>query len=254
MDSMAWFRESLAAHQPDGVWSAEADCAVRACMDLYARTGDAGAKRYVLDWADRLLERDDCSPECAKTLFFAMNETGDPRCREAVERVMAKLGRTPAEAAPDAQGVYAELSFRMAYEMKLGGMEKAGLVAAAFRRAHQAHWNAASGLFGASLRETALYLLALTDAIAVCSMQLYEHWRALVDLYRVALRGALGAAETDTETGLMIVRALLNGVKLGLIDPERYLPIAGKRLAALAAAGQEQAAAMLKTEMEGGAF
>lgn len=247
MDPMAWFKAYLGEHAPAEAWSAETDWAVRLCIRAYRNGGAAELKRYVLDCAEA-----PAAAGCWRALFFALEETGETRIREAIESVMAELGRTPSEAPMDAQTLYAELPFRMAYEMKLGGMEKVGLVAAAFRRAYQASWDADHGLFGGDARDTALVLLALTDAIRTCSDQLYEHWRAMVDIYRAMLRGALASdAAMDAQTTAMLVSALLDGVRQGLIDPERYLPVARRRMSALQAEGQDGMVAML--EMEGGA-
>lgn len=253
MNAMSWFREYLEEHKPSGLWNAEADCAVRACIGLYRRTGEALLKQYVIDWAAALAGAGAYMPACGKALFFALEETGGEEYRAAIEGVMAKLGRDPVKPIESAAMLYEELPFRMAYEMRLGGMEKVGLAAGKFRQAHQDLWNAESGLFGGDLRSTAYALLALTDAIEACADQLYEHWRAMVDIYREVLKAALNAdAPTEGETAAMLVWALLEGVRMNLIDPERYLPIARKRIAALKAQGLEQAAAML--EMEGGAY
>lgn len=252
MDIMAWFREYLEAHQPDGQWSAETDCAVRACIGLYRRTGDAQMKQYVLDWAESLVRTDACIPGCGRTLFFALEATGEERYREAIERVMVKLGREPVQPIDSAAMLYAELPFRMAYEMKLGGMEKVGLAAGKFKQAARTLRDAETGLFGDDLRSTAYALLALVDAIEVCSDQLYEHWRAMVDIYRELLKAALAADAPAEETAAMLVWALLAGVGMNLIDPERYLPMTRKRIAAMKEAGLVQAAAMLETE--GGAY
>ncbi len=248
MDSVAWFKAYIEGRQPSGPWSAEADCAVREAIRLYRRNGDDDMKQYVLAWANHLMQAEGCCPASGKALFFALETTGDLRFRQAIEGTMAQLGRNPSGKPLEAAALYAELPFRMAYEMQLGGMEKVGLVAAAFRQAHVRHWNAKRGLFGGSQRATAQYLLALTDAIDTCSDQLYEHWRALVDLFRDSLRGALAAEVAAPETEGMLLTALLDGVRMGLIDPERYLPIAEKRIAALEAAGHENLAAMLVAE------
>lgn len=252
MDCKAWFMEYLDAHAPCGMWTAEADCAVRACGAAYRRTGDAAYLAYMTGWADALIAAGKCVPGCWRALFAAL-ATGEEKYRAAIEAVMAGLGRQPSEAVLSADALYDELPFRMAYEMKLGGMEKVGLAAAAFCRAHEANWNGETGLFAGDLRQTAKVLLALTDAIDVCADQLYEHWRAMVDLYREELRGALrhGAA-ADTETEAMLLRALQCGVEMGLIDPERYLPLLQKRAETLEAAGCRNAAAMLM--MKGGAL
>lgn len=251
MDTMAWFRDYLEAHVPDGRWSPAADDAVRLCIGLHRRTADAAARQYVIDWADCLIGADACTPACGKALFFALEATGEEKYRAAAEGVMAALGREPLDVIGSAETLYRVLPFRMAYEMRLGGMEKVGLVAAKYRAAHACMWDAQTGFFGGNLRGTAFALLALVDAIDCCYDQLYEHWRALVDMYREVLRGALAAdAAPEGETAAMIVWALLAGVRMNLIDQERYLPVAARRIAALKEQGMKQAAAML--EMEGG--
>ena len=162
---------------------------------------------------------------------------------------MAKLGRAPSAAVLPAETLYAELPFRMAYEMKLGGMEKVGLCAGKFVQSFKALWDAERGLISGGRYQTAAMLLALADCIDLCADQLYEHWRAMVDVYRVALRGLLAAETPDNpETAGTLLTALFAGVRMNLIDPERYLPIAGKRIDALAAAGHAHAAEMLKLE------
>ena len=248
MENMAWFKEYVTANQPDGRWNAAADCAVRVCLSLE----DEMAKQHVIAWADSLIAADSCTPACGKALFAALAATGDEKYREAIEGVMTDVGREPLDVIDSAEAMYAVLPFRMAYEMKLGGMEKVGKVAAQFRAAHKALWDAQSGLFGGSVKATAYALLALVDAIDTCADQLYEHWRAMVDIYREVLRGALAAEFAADEAGAMLVYATLEGVRMNLIDPERYLPMAEKRIAALKAAGCGNAAAML--EMKGGAL
>lgn len=248
MNDMAWFREYLTAHGPDGQWNAAADCAVRVCLDA----DDTAAKQHAIAWADSLIEAEACSPACGKALFAALAATGADKYRTAIEGVMAGIGREPADVIDSAEVMYAVLPFRMAYEMKLGGMEKVGKVAAQFRASQKAMWDADRGLFGGSAKATAYALMALVDAINICADQLYEHWRAMVDIYREVLRGALAAEFTADESGAMLVYAILEGVRMNLIDPERYGPIAGKRIAALKAAGCNDAAALL--EMKGGAL
>lgn len=247
--NMAWFREYLRMHQPDGAWSLQADWAVRACIRLYGQTGEDACRAYVITWADSLLAADVCCPECGKALFFALTETGDEKYRDAIHRVMTHLGRTPGDAALPAETLYSELPFRMAYEMKLGGMEKVGLCAGKFRQSFATLWDEKSGLISGGRYQSAVTLLALTDAIDLCADQLYEHWRAMVDIYRVVLRGLL-AAETPSnpETAGMLITALHAGVRMNLIDPERYLPMAKKRIAALRSAGFAHAADMLEAE------
>lgn len=252
MNASAWLNEYMAAHQPDGRWTAEADWTCRLNLDAFRRTGDAACREYVLGWADAVIRAGSCGPECARALFFALAQKGDAApYAGAIHTVMTGLGRTPSQEPMDVDTLCRELPFRMAYEMALGKMEKVGLVAAAFRTAHDAHYDAASGLYDGDKSRTARVLLALTDAIDACSDQLYEHWRSMVDLYRMTLRGALQSdAPADGMTQAMLVWAIIEGVRMKLIDPERYLPAAQKLIGAIRASGMPYAADML--EMKGG--
>lgn len=253
MDTKAWFGKYLKEHQPDGSWSLQADWAVRACIRLYQQTEDEAYSAYVIAWADSLVAADGCRPECGKALFFALERTGEEKYRDAIGQVMAQLGRSPGAAALPAETLYAELPFRMAYEMKLGGMEKVGLCAGKLCQSFRALWDEKSGLVSGGRYQSAIALLALADCIDLCADQLYEHWRAMVDVYRVVLRGLLAAeAPENPETAGMVLTALYAGVRMRIIDPERYLPIAAKRISALRAAGFSHAADML--EAEGGAL
>lgn len=98
------------------------------------------------------------------------------------------------------------------------------------------------------LRSMGWYLMSLIDCIDCCSEMLYEHYRLLIDLFREAVRGIL--RWQDRETGLfwqvidrgdhpgnyletsgsaMVAYALIKGVRLGVLNEEKYLPI-GRRV------------------------
>ena len=243
MENMAWFKEYVTANQPDGRWNAAADCAVRVCLSLE----DEMAKQHVIAWADSLIAADSCTPACGKALFAALAATGDEKYREAIEGVMADVGREPLDVIDSAEAMYAVLPFRMAYEMKLNRMERVGQTAAMFRSVHQRLWNAKASRHEATLLEEGWFLLGLTDAIAICSDQLYEHWRAMVDIYRETLRGVLRELETaDSQMLALLLYALVAGVEMGLIDPERYLPVARRGIASLRESGENWAADILE--------
>lgn len=247
MDVMAWFGTYMKEHAPAKVWSAEADCAVCAAIRLWELTGEGACAAYAVAWADSLMAADACVPDCGRALFFALKKTGENKYREAVEEVMAQLGRNPGAEALGVDALCAELPFRMAYEMKLGGMEKVGLCAGKCRQSCAALRDD-GGLVGGSVPDSVRVLLALADAIDVCSDQLYEHWRAMVDIFRSLLRSVLASnAPVAGESAAMLVTALHAGVRMKLIDPERYLPVAKEYIAAIAC---DQVKALL--EMEGG--
>ncbi|MBR6667205.1 MAG: hypothetical protein IKL25_02405 [Clostridia bacterium] len=238
-----WFKEYLLAKEPGAAWDPAEDLAVRFCMRF---SDDAELTRYVVHSADAFIAADKCTPSNAKTLFFALEKTGEDKYREAICGVMARLDAQP-EAAPDLSAAYETLPFRMAYEMKLNRMERVGRTAAMYCDVHKHLWNHKAQSHGESLQAEGWFLMALMDGIECCSDQLYEHWRALVDIYRVTLRGVLPGLETaDARTQALLLYGLMRGVERGLIDPERYLPVARKGIALLRAKGEERAADMLE--------
>jgi len=225
-------------------------------------------------------EYNTASINSGKALFFALEQTGEEKWRKAIEFHMQRLREHPRcdcgsfwhkENYPGQvflDGLYKALPFYMAYEMQFGGMEKVADVVLQFRNVRRFMWDAQTGLnrhgwdekrqqrwaepetglsAGAYLRAEGWYLMALVDTIEICSNQLYEHWRALVDLFRESLAGMLRyeTAEhlflqspdhpeaegnyAETSGSAMIAYAVLKGVRLGLLDPEKYGPI-GRRI------------------------
>jgi len=215
-----------------------------------------------------------------KALFFAWAETGEEKYRKAIEFHMQRLREHPRcecgslwhkQLYPGQiwlDGLYMAQPFYMEYEMKLDKMEKIQDVIAQFKNVRKYLWDAEKGLnyhawdenrqqFWADkdtglsanfwLRSTGWYLMALIDCIGLCTEQLYEHYRALVDIFRQSLRGVLryqsedglfyqvidhgGEAGNYTETSgtAMIAYCILKGVRLGILNPEKYLPI-GKQV------------------------
>jgi unsaturated rhamnogalacturonyl hydrolase len=181
----------------------------------------------------------------AKVLFVALEKTGEDKYREAIQDVMVRLDAQP-EGALDLSAAYEPLPFRMAYEMKLNRMERVGQTAAMYCDVHKRLWKNKAQRHSDSLQEEGWFLMALMDGIECCSDQLYEHWRTLVDIYRESLSGVLcrmtpqGLLRTNVTDGqedaggtAIVLYALLMGVQMGLIDPERYLPVARKIFKAL---------------------
>ena len=148
----------------------------------------------------------------------------------------------------------------MAYEAKFDGMAHVADITRQFQNVRKYLYNSEKGLnyhaydearvqfwadkeTGCSknfwLRSTGWYLMALVDCIALCSEQLYEHYRALVDIFRESIRGVLPyrAADglfyqvidhpeaegnyTETSGSAMIAYSLLKGVRIGVLDAEK---------------------------------
>lgn len=192
---------------------------------LYRSTGKDFYRDYVLEKL-RACAGQEQPQEIGMGLMFALEETGEECFRSGIERLA--LRPVAVERLADA---YGELPFRMAYEMKLNRMAWVSRVAEQFIGLRKRLFDKETGLYraaegsGFSPMATGWYLAALVDSIEACDQQLYEHWRSLVDIFREALRGLLHAGSTGGAEAL-VVYAIRKGVRLGVIDPERYLPVA----------------------------
>ena len=102
---------------------------------------------------------------------------------------------------------------------------------------------------GFSLRDEGFMLLAMVDTAEKLDMQMYEHYRTLADLFLEAVRGLLRyriqeiglltdcIVDSDDlvtmDGNLMAAYALFKGIRLGLLDDEKYLPIAIQMVSAM---------------------
>lgn len=209
MDIKLWFKEYLAKYTHCKTdWNYEDGCVLKAAIDLYKVTSDGDYKQFALDYASRP------GAQADQALFFVLEETGEERYRQAIEQRMHQL--RCADGPTDGKALYAAGPFCMAYEMKCGGMEKVADAVRLFKRVHNA-----------GLHPNGWHLMALVDAIDWCREELYEHYRALVDIFREEL--AIVLRHREEEDAAMAAYALMKAVRLGLIDPEKYLPI-GRRM------------------------
>ena len=217
------------------------------------------------------------SINCGKALYFGLDETGDERFRTAIEFHMQRLREHPRcecgnfwhkELYPHQiwlDGLYMAQPFYMAYEMRFGGMANVADIVRQFQNVRKYLFDEEKGLSyhacdmkkvqpwanketGCSpnfwLRSMGWYLMALIDTLDLCTETLYEHRRALIDLFRESIRGIL--RYQDEETGLfyqvidhghnpdnyletsgssMIAYALMKAVRIGVLNEEKYQPI-----------------------------
>ena len=213
-----------------------------------------------------------------KALYFGLAQTGDERYRKAIDMHMQRLREHPRCDCGNfchkdeyvkqvwLDGLYMAQPFYLQYEMMFNKMENIADISGQFKNVRRWLFDSEKGLYyhgydethsqfwanketGLSenfwLRSTGWYLMALIDCIELCSEMLYEHYRALIDLFREAMRGLL--RWQDKETGLfyqiidrsdvkdnyletsgsaMVAYALFKAVRLGVLDGEKYLPIA----------------------------
>lgn len=273
-------------------WNDEDNCVLKGCVDLYQATGDQDYKDFVLKYLESCVMPDgsiaknerfkfiDDSITCSKALYFALDETGDERYRKAIEQQMASVWAKPRlecgnfASEMDSQrsmlgDLYFTHPFYMEYESRFDGMAKLHDITSQFKNARRMLWKDEKGLNGYGYSEaedwlmagmgktfkaypTGLHLMALIDCIELCSEMLYEHYRALVDIFRESIRGVMkyqradglfgetldapaGAPNDYTETAgsAMIAYCLFKAVRLGVLNDEKYLPAARRMFASL---------------------
>lgn len=215
------------------------------------------------------------STNAGKVLFFAYDETGDERYRKAADYLASRLVHHPRcacgnfwhkEIYPEQiwlDGLYMAQPFRVEYDMRFGGRKDAPDVARQFLNVRKYLYNPDKKLYyhacdlakkqpwahretGCSpnfwLRSMGWYLMALIDCIDKMDERLYEHYRALIDLFREAVPGILQYADgrtglfyqvidradapgnyLETSGSAMVIYAVLKGVRLGVLDGEKYL-------------------------------
>ena len=284
----AFIRQYLAAYTPyKTYWNYEDGCVLTGCVDLFAATGEALYRDFVLRYLEDVVTPEGVianypldkynidSTNSGRVLFFALDQTGDERYRKAADFLAGRLETHPRctcgnfwhkEIYPEQiwlDGLYMAQPFRVAYDMRFGGMREAADVVRQFGNVRTWLFDKQKKLYyhacdmkkqqfwanpetGCSanfwLRSMGWYLMALIDCIDWMSEQLYEHRRALIDLFREAVSGILLWA--DPETGLfyqvidhagtpgnyletsgsaMVLYSVLKGIRLGLLDDERHL-------------------------------
>lgn len=208
------FEQARAGYAPTSpCWNCADAAVIRGCVNLARTSDDLSMRDTVLDYlrsTQPATGMDGLSMGMA--LFYAREVTGQDSYDEDI-RQLAAAGWPEIHTAMEAWQV---LPFRMAYEFKMNKMAKVHDVARAFQKLH-----------GELEEKDGLYLMALVETIEQCDQQLYEHWRLMVDLYRETLRAMAACGGCQ---GAACLYAVLKGVQMGLIDGERYLPLARRMM------------------------
>ena len=174
----------------------------RSCIALYRSTGEEACREYVLAHMDK---------NSGMSLLFAWNETQDPAYRQAMDELAGRLPEIS-----DAQDLYQYVPFRAAYDVRFGGRKDARRIAELF-------------LSRQEQLSDPWYFLALADCVEQMDIQLYEHYRALADLLLASAQRILRKKVMNSAECCL----LMKGTRLGLLDPERYLPRAIESFGAL---------------------
>ena len=160
---------------------------------------------------------------------------GDEQVKDAALKEMRRLKE--GGLSDDPRKMQEELPFLAACDTRFGDKQTYKMISRYCRQFHEQYFDRKTGLYHVPGCKDAegLVLKTLVDTIEEMDMQLYEHYRALADLFFEAARGLISH---EAEASTMAADALQKGVQLGLLDEEKYLPIALKMKEA--ACGEEK--------------
>lgn len=242
-------------------WTEETGFLLSGLMLDVRAAGQASGRERMLAYLQRCVEADgklspaagkSIAPQalavCGQALFFALDETGDEKYRKALDEIFAWL---EGDSLRDPAVFLGAAPFLVEYDTRFGGRQAYKAVARQFLAARESWLDEGKRLYGSpnarkdavfSLRAEGRRLLSLADSAEQMDMQIYEHFRTLADLflegvkglmpYRNPRTGLFSADILDPEGTIdpagngMTACALLKGVRLGLLDEEKYLPAA----------------------------
>lgn len=243
-------------------WTMEDGLVLRGLTALFRATGDEKYKNLILNYMQAgvsesgntlktlvMIESPHDPASCGNTLLFAWHETGEERYKKALSIIISHMEADPPPALP--WELYGTLPFMAEYDTQFGGKQAYKTIVRQFTVAHDQLFAPEKGLYrtwlhqnelGFSLQDEGLMLMALVDTIEKMDMQIYEHYRALADLFLIAVKGLVRWQDQDTgllhriidqkETQIdwggnaMGIYAIRKGVRMGLLDEEKYLPLA----------------------------
>ena len=217
------------------------------------------------------------SVNAGKIFFFLYDKTGDEKYRNAIEFVMGQLRKHPrcecgnfvhkAQYAEQIwlDGLYMAQPFYMAYETKYNKKEKYNDIISQFENVKKYLYDEEKGLCyhaydesksafwadketGCSpnfwLRSLGWYLMSLVDVMDNMSIEIYEHYRKLQDMYKLMLKGILQYQDAEscmfyqipdrsdvpenyleTSGSAMIAYTILKACRMGILLKEKYADI-----------------------------
>ena len=150
---------------------------------------------------------------------------GDDQVKDAALKEMRRL--KDAGLSDDPRKMQEELPFLAACDTRFGDKQTYKMISRHCAQFREQYFDRKTGLYCVPGCDEAegLVLKTLADTIEQMDIQLYEHYRALADMYLEAARGLISSGSKPDAAA---IDALFKGVRLGLLDDEKYLPIAQK--------------------------
>lgn len=165
-----------------------------------------------------------------RLLFFMYDKTGEEKYRNAIEAVMDWLREHPEKLSPaqvSLEDLYMVQPFYMEYETRYDKKAKYSDIIGQFEKA-QNYLNDKDGTVDC----IGLYLMALIDALDGMSFEIYEKYRKLQDMFKLALTDLLkrhnnesGFICEENAGNAMIAYAIIKACRMGILLKEKYAPV-----------------------------
>lgn len=214
------------------------------------------------------------SINAGKVLYPVFEKTGDKKYRKAIEFLMEELRRHPRTKSGNfwhkliypnqiwLDGLYMAQPFYMEYETKFNNKEHYNDILNQFINVRRFMYNPEKGLYyhaydeakiqpwadkstGLSpnfwLRSIGWYLMALIDVIDNMSIEIFEIYRKLEDIFKEAIKGILTYQDkksglfyqivdrsdvegnyTETSGSAMVAYAIMKACRMGVLSREKY--------------------------------
>lgn len=166
---------------------------------MYEATGEEVYKDYVMTCLNRLETpegtADSLPVQDAFAYFFALEQTGDEKYRQKIERVIGQNDWT-----------LEFLPFVTAYETSYKRKE---------------HYNEIAAYFREKDEFTGYDLVSLIETIGQMSEEIYEYYRELRDLFKSVVKEKLKELPDSSEM-LEIGYSILRACNMGVLQTEKY--------------------------------
>lgn len=232
------------------LWNYEDGCVLIGAIQIYRATHETFYKDFVLQYLQKYITEDGKirfyeksefnidGISTGRTLFFALQETGEKKYRQAIEVLMDQIKDHPRTKSMNfwhkliypnqiwLDGLFMAQPFYMMAETKLGQKANYSDIIDQFKNVRKFLFNEEKGLYyhgydesrqmlwadkvsGCSpnfwLRSMGWYVLALIDTIEEMSQMLYEHKMALVSLFKEAIKGLLKYQDGESKLFYQVI-------------------------------------------------
>lgn len=213
-------------------WSFEEGCLLIGAKEMYEAVGEESYFSFIRDRVSGFVKEDgglaDCSMDvpdaefihCSRIFFFLYDKTREEKYRRAIESAMGRLGGLSDQTAMEE--LYKTLPFYMEYETKYGKKERYSDIV---RKLGEAEQVLSSGEYNKS--DMLWCLFTLMDVIDNMSIEIYEQYRKLQDIFRWILKAVIretgqGSMLSATERA-MTAYCILKACSTGIVLKEKYM-------------------------------